>query len=264
LQISRRAILATPVLMLASPAEAAPATIWLAYERRLRDRLADAAGGRFDEGFEDDLRLQTNALRQARSLTPLIQDPGLVLAARAHAADMARTGLIDHATPEGFMAAARVGLLARDLVGAAGENIAMRRNASGPVRPEQIMAQWRGSPGHQANLLADGFTHVGYGVVRQGPKVLAVGAYAEVAARLRAPAPLRVASTDAIALALSKATPAIRQFSVSEPGREALIDSFVEGRAVGGLPAGAWQLRPHLSSGEHRYQVAWGPVFVLG
>jgi len=264
LQFSRRVLLATPLLLLAAPARAAPAADWLAYERRLRARLADASGGRFDEGFEDELQLQTNALRQARSLAPLIQDPGLVLAARAHAADMARTGLIDHATPEGYMAAARVGLLARDLVGAAGENIAMRRNASGSVRPEQIMGQWRGSPGHRANLLADGFTHVGYGVLRQGPKVLAVGAYAEVASRLRAPAPLRVASTDAIALALSKATPAIGQFSVSEPGSEILISSAGDGRAPGGLPAGAWQLRPHLSSGAHRYQVAWGPVFILG
>jgi len=259
LHFSRRALLAAPFLLLAAPARAAPAAPWLAYERRLRERLTDASGGRFDEGFEEDLRLQTNALRQVRGQIPLIQDPGLRLAARAHAADMARTGLIDHATPEGYMAAARVGLLARDLVGAAGENIAMRRNASGAVSPEQIMGQWRGSPGHRANLLAEGFTHVGYGVLRQGPRVLAVGAYAEVASRLQAPAPLQVASTDAIALALSKATPTIRQFSVSEPGSEGLISG-----SGGGLAAGAWQLRPHLSSGAHRYQVAWGPVFVLG
>ncbi|HWW24781.1 MAG TPA: CAP domain-containing protein, partial [Caulobacter sp.] len=30
------------------------------------------------------------------------------------------------------------------------------------------------------------------------------------------------------------------------------------------LPPGAWQLRPHLSTGARKYQVAWGPVFVLG
>jgi uncharacterized protein YkwD len=263
-QISRRALLVTPLLLAAGPALAAPTSAWLAYERRLRAGLANAPGGRFDEGFEATLLAQNNALRESRGLPALVLDPGLALAARAHAADMAVSGLIDHATPEGFMAAARVGLLARDLVGAAGENIAMRRNAAGAVSPDQIMGQWRASPGHRANLLAPGFTHVGYGVLRQGPRVLAVGAYAEVAARLRGPVPLRVGSTDEIALALSKATPVISQFSVSEPGGAVLTTSYVEGRPVTALPPGAWQLRPHLSSGQHRYQVAWGPVFVLG
>ena len=177
---------------------------------------------------------------------------------------MARTGLFDHVTAEGFTTAARVGLLARDLVGAPGENIAMRLNAAGAVRPDQIMNQWRDSPGHRANLLAAGFTHVGYGVLRQGRRVIAVGAYAEVSARLERPAPLRVASTNDIAISLSRANPPIRQFSVSEPGGEVLTTTYVEGRPPSVLAPGAWQLRPHMSSGEHRYQVAWGPVFFLG
>jgi len=125
------------------------------------------------------------------------------------------------------------------------------------------MNQWRDSPGHRANLVAAGFTHVGYGVLRQGPRVIAVGAYAEVSARLAHPAPLRVRSSDEIAAALSGATPAIRQFSVSDPGGDVLTTTSVEGRPPSVLPPGAWQLRPHLSSGEHRYQVAWGPVFFL-
>lgn len=263
-QILRRTLLAAPFALAAGAARAASVGPWLAYERRLRAGLSDAAGGHFDDDFEDTLLDLNNLIRDRQGVAPLLPDAGLVRAARAHAADMAVTGLFDHATADGFTAAGRVGLLARDLVGAPGENIAMRRNASGPVQPDQIMNQWRGSPGHRANLVARGFTHVGYGVLRQGPRVIAVGAYAEVSARLERPAPLRVGSVDQIATALTRASPPISQFSVSEPGGDVLTMTYVEGRRPPSvLPPGAWQLRPHLSSGEHRYQVAWGPVFFL-
>jgi hypothetical protein len=68
-------------------------------------------------------------------------------------------------------------------------------------------------------------------------------------------------SVGAIAAALSNATPRIDQFSVSEPGAEALVETYVEGSGAQTLPPGAWQLRPHLSTGARKYQVAWGPVF---
>ena len=244
-------------------AHAAIGDPWLAYDRRLRAQMAQSRGD-FDPAFEQDLTDLGDIFRRARGLRDLAIDPGLTLAARAHAADIARTGLFDHMTREGFGPAARVGLLARDLIGAPAENIAERLNASGPVRPDQIMGQWKTSPGHRANLLAPGFTHVGYGALRLGAEVIAVGAYAEVSARLASPAPLRVASVDAIGAALSRATPRIDQFSVSEPGQDALVETYLEGPRPQTLPPGAWQMRPHLSTGERKYQVAWGPVFVLG
>jgi uncharacterized protein YkwD len=266
--IARRTLLATGLALAAAPAAtsawAAAPQPWIAYDHRLRALLADPPDGDFDPEFERTLLDLNNLFRRREGPPPLAWDDGLALAARAHAADMAVTETFDHLTREGYSPAGRIGLLARDLVGAPGENIAMRRNASGAVRSDQIMGQWRTSPGHRANLLAPGFTHVGYGVLRQGPRVIAVGAYAEVAARLAGPAPLRVRTTDEIARALSNAVPAIRQFSVSEPGGEMLTTTYVEGRPPSVLTPGAWQLRPHLSSGEHRYQVAWGPVFVLG
>ena len=262
--IHRRTLLAVVgSSLLPACARAALSDSWLAYERRLRTQLAQRRGD-FDPDFEQDLADLGDIFRRARGLRNLTPDPGLTLAARAHAADVARTGVFDHMTPEGFGPAARVGLLARDLIGAPAENIAERLNAIGPVRPDQIMGQWKTSPSHRANLLAPGFTHVGYGVLRRGAEVIAVGAYAEVSARLAGPAPLRVSSVDAIGEALARATPRIDQFSVSEPGAEPLIETYLEGPGPQALPPGAWQLRPHLSTGEHKYQVAWGPVFLLG
>lgn len=263
--IARRTLLTGGLVLVATPAFAASPQPWIAYEHRLRTLLtAPPEGGDYDPDFEQTLLDLNNLFRSRQGPAPLTWDRGLALAARAHAADMAVTGNFDHLTREGYSPAGRVGLLARDLVGAPGENIAMRRNVASVVRPEQIMEQWRNSPGHRANLLAPGFTHVGYGVYRRGQQVIAVGAYAEVAARLAGPAPLRVASSDTIAAALSHAAPAIQQFSVSEPGGEVLTTTYVEGQPPTVLKPGAWQLRPHLSTGEHRYQVAWGPVFVLG
>jgi uncharacterized protein YkwD len=263
--IMRRTLLTGALALAAAPAFAASPQPWIAYEGRLRALLADPPeGGDFDADFEQTLFDLNNIFRDRQGPRQLGWDKGLALAARAHAADVAVTGVFDHMTREGYSPAGRIGLLARDLVGAPGENIAMRRNVATIVRPEQIMEQWRTSPGHRANLLAPGFTHVGYGVYRKGQQVIAVGAYAEVAARLAAPAPLRVASADTIAAALSHAMPAIQQFSVSEPGGEILTTTYVEGRPESALKPGAWQLRPHLSTGEHRYEVAWGPVFVLG
>ncbi|MBI1685364.1 CAP domain-containing protein [Caulobacter hibisci] len=263
--LSRRTALALGAASLVLPglAQAASAQAYLAYDRRLRDQLA-ARRGDFDADFERELQDQGDAQREARRLSPLTFDPGLALAARAHAADIARTEVYDHMTREGFGPAARVGLLARDLVGAPAENIALRRNAAGAVRPDQIMGQWKSSPGHRANLLAPGFTHVGYAALRDGPEVIAVGVYAEVSARLAAPAPLRATSVEAIAAALSRASPRIDQFSLSDPGGEVLTQTYVERPQPVTIPSGAWQLRPHLSSGAHRYQVAWGPVVVLG
>lgn len=263
--IRRRTFLAAAGagLMIPNLAIGAASAPWLAYDRRLRTQLNQSRGD-FDQDFEQDLTDLGDIFRRGRGLGDLAPDPGLTLAARAHAADIARTGLFDHMTREGFGPAARVGLLARDLVGAPGENIAERLNAAGEVRPDQIMGQWKSSPGHRANLLAPDFTHGGYGVVRQGREVIAVGIYAEVSARLASPAPLRVASVDAIGETLARATPRIDQFSVSDPGADALVETYLEGPHPQTLPAGAWQIRPHLSTGARKYQVAWGPVFVLG
>jgi len=263
--IARRTLLTGGLAMVATPAFAAAPQPWITYDRRLRALLAEPPeGGDFDADFEQTLFDLNNIFRDRQGPRALAWDKGLAMAARAHAADIAVTGVMEHMTREGYSPAGRIGLLARDLVGAPGENIAMRRNVATVVRPEQIMEQWRNSPGHRANLVAPGFTHVGYGVYRQGQRVIAVGAYAEVAARLAVPAPLLVTSADTIAAALSHAMPAIQQFSVSEPGGEVLTTTYVEGRQQSVLAPGAWQLRPHLSTGEHRYEVAWGPVFVLG
>mgnify|MGYP002137790498 CR=1 FL=1 len=155
--IARRSLLTVGLALAASPGLAAPAAPWIAYERRLRALLSDPPGGDFDPAFEETLLDLNNLYRRRQGPAALASDEGLRLAARAHAADIAVTGVFEHVTREGFSPAGRVGLFARDLVGAPGENIAMRRNVATVVRPDQIMEQWRTSPGHRsAGRLAAG------------------------------------------------------------------------------------------------------------
>jgi hypothetical protein len=157
-----------------------------------------------------------------------------------------------------------VGLLARDLVGAPAENIAERLNASGAVRPDQIMGQWKSSPGHRANLLAPGFTHVGYGVAAPGPRG---DRRRRLCRGLRPPGRARPAAGGVgrrHRRGPVDATPRIDQFSVSEPGAEALSRPMSKAPAPRPCRRRLATAPAPVDRACGPYQVAWGPVFVLG
>ena len=76
-------------------------------------------------------------------------------ASQGHAADMAQHGYFAHKGRDGSTPAeraTRAGYRWRSV----GENI-----ASGPTRPEKVVAGWLGSPPHCANLMAPQFTEMG-------------------------------------------------------------------------------------------------------
>jgi uncharacterized protein YkwD len=129
-----------------------------------------------------------NAERQKAGLKPLSVDSRLQIAAQAHASDMAQRNFYAHNSPEGktprhrFTTAGLPGNIAW------GENIAAgvadpgagdRMMAvpsacgwderMGPwveeyyASPEGAMTLWIASPGHRANILNPGFTHIGVG-----------------------------------------------------------------------------------------------------
>jgi uncharacterized protein YkwD len=80
-------------------------------------------------------------------------------AAREHARDMARHGMLEHAGTDGSTPASRVmsaGYWWRDV----GENI-----ASGAMTPEEVVQGWLASPGHCGNLMNPSFHELGVGYV---------------------------------------------------------------------------------------------------
>lgn len=106
---------------------------------------------------EDRMRALVNRDRAAAGLPPVLADPALAAVARAYSQEMARTGVVGHVSPltgDATDRAARAGIRTGLLL----ENIA---RAYGVAEAE---AGLMNSPGHRANLLTAGVTHVGIGI----------------------------------------------------------------------------------------------------
>ncbi len=110
-----------------------------------------------------------NQEREAAGRAPLEWCDGLHELAKAHSNDMCDRGFFSHVNPDGEDPtdrgrAGHAGSYTFDPVvpnpyyGVA-ENIAM-----GYSTPQQVMEGWMNSPGHRANILNGGYTHIGVGV----------------------------------------------------------------------------------------------------
>jgi uncharacterized protein YkwD len=96
--------------------------------------------------------------RRFDAVPPLAPSAALQRAASAHAEDMARRGVMDHAGGDGSTPAdraTRAGYAWRTV----GENV-----ATGQSTPEQVVAEWLDSPRHCSNIMDAGFTEMGVAV----------------------------------------------------------------------------------------------------
>lgn len=263
LSIDRRGLLAgLGACALPLPAAAADLAAWRAYEARLRARIADAGGGRFDEDYAQGLLIENNRFRESRKIAPLQEDAELTLTARAQAGDMAARNFFAHNAPEGFEPNDRAGLLVRRMVGGFGENLALQQTTGQPFLPRSTFEGWRDSPGHRRNMLDARYTHVGHATVRIGRKWLSVAVFGEGELRLGRPLPLR-ADAQAIAAALASAQPQVERYMLSEPeGAPIEPPRLTAGRALE-IGPGVWRLRPMLNTAPRRYSVLWGPIFFV-
>ncbi len=264
--LSRRGFLAAAAGLLVTPslahAAASDSGQWLPYERKLKARLGDAGGGRFDPDFAQGLLAETNGFRQAQGAPVLQWDEGLAACARAHVADMVDRRYFAHNSPEGFRHSDRVSLLCRDLCAQSGENLARRDYPGQLTLPRHFEAMWEGSPGHRQNLLNSAFGQVGYGVVMIGSVVLAAGVYADQAVRLGQALPLSVNSDAELAAAIDSATPQIQYVSLTAPFQKPTW-TVAASDALPPLGKGVWQLHPLRSSAANRFDVLPGPLFQI-
>jgi uncharacterized protein YkwD len=260
--LARRTLLGAAATLAAGPAFAlrsGDTTAWIAYDRRLRQRLADAGGGEFEGDAARHLLALTNRSRGEAGVGALAWRAPLAEVARAHAADLAERSYVEHLTPEGFDPGHRIGVLARRFVGSASENIAYRR---GGVRatPAELMGIWRHSPPHWRNLLNGRFTQAGFGVVARGARTYAVGLYSRPDGWLAGPAPFRL-ERQAELDALEAASVNFDGFGVSDPTDDRAL-AIAAGARAPSLPPGVYQLRPRRRTAADHYAVFWGPIFV--
>lgn len=260
MSITRRALLSVGAGLIVSPAWAAPSLeAWSAYESRLRKRLDDGGGGRFDGAAAQALLDLTNRARRTTGARPVVWNDALAQAAQAHVADLAGRAYVEHVSPEGFDPSHRLALLSRDLVGSASENIAYRRFVK-PATPEELMRLWRTSRPHWTNLLKPAHTDAGFGVVRKGERTYAVGLYADPDGRLASPLPFRI-SAEAEVLQAVRGSP-FQSFGLADPVDEREVGVFTEAGGLARLPTGVYQLRPRRPLDGRRVQVLWGPIFL--
>jgi len=234
-----------------------PAAVWTAYYQRLSARLQDAGGGRFDRDSAHALLERSNAARQAAQAGPLTWHEELARTARAHAADLAQRVYVEHLSPERFDPTDRLNLVGRTTLGSTSENIAYHRGDQ-PGTPERLFAIWRRSPPHWTNLLRRKHTHAGFGVVRKGDRVYAVGLYARPDGALVEAVPFEVTRAETLAASVSGLADGLRPQAYDATSARARSFSLARLEAA---PAGVYQLQVRLpvAPGEVEYLI--GPLF---
>ena len=262
MSLTRRGAIGAGVSLLATPAaadvatDAAPpasdARAWSAYEARLRERLGDAGGHRFDDPSAHAALDATNAARRAAGAEAVAWHEELAAAARAHAADLAQRGYVEHLSPEGFDPSHRFWLLGRTTIGSPSENIAYHRAAGPAATSTQLLHRWKKSPGHWRNMLRASHTHAAYGVVRGRDRVWMVGLYTRPVATLPEPLPFHAHGPD-IARAL-RAVPAEHRPRLSVPQGSRL------GRVEGTPPVMQLTAIRRVDTGA--FDVVGGPIFL--
>ena len=112
--------------------------------------------------YEKEVIRLVNIERQKNDLSPLSEDWQLSRVARYKSEDMRDRGYFSHTSPtygSPFDMMRAFGISYRS----AGENI-----AKGQQSPEAVVKAWMNSPGHRANILNKGFTHIGVGYAKSG------------------------------------------------------------------------------------------------
>ena len=130
-----------------------------AYEKAPKGALTDRdySATRLDVEKARDL---VNAYRKSKGLRPLLLQPALTEAARAHSRDLAKWDRISHFGSDGsnpWDRVKRAGYSAK----LAAENV-----GTGQVNIEEVMKGWQASPGHNKNLLLAEAQHMGIALVQ--------------------------------------------------------------------------------------------------
>jgi uncharacterized protein YkwD len=201
-------------------------------------------------------------------------DPGLELAARAHALDMLERGYMDHVGPDGRDVAGRVAILHRRFIGGAGENLAEHKGLAVERLAEQtaplavkIVDGWMASPGHRQNLLEPEYTHQGLAAAGQGDRVVIVQVFGRRQALLEQPLPLEVERGAGLALEVeaSGGAPAPQKFAFAPPGKAAdeLVTLDLSSNEVV-VESGEYRLRFFTPTERAGYfEIADGPLLVV-
>lgn len=127
-----------------------------------------------NQGVEQALMTQTNALREKKKLKILNFNQILQKAARDHSSDMMKRKYLSHFSPEGKSVLDRLQRYTKVQTDV-GENLHTIGSPRGLTDPQAIATQmikdWEGSPSHRKNLLGKQFTQMGVGCRGDGIQI---------------------------------------------------------------------------------------------
>lgn len=136
--------------------------------------------------LEPDIIAQTNSFRRQAGLPALRCEAGLSLIAMRHSVAMAEQDALFHVDSSGARPFDRMRRVYGSFYGRVAENVAYQTVrapgfsasdlwAIGPLDHEALAERyirlWRDSPGHRANLLRSGVSHIGVGVALRGNRL---------------------------------------------------------------------------------------------
>jgi len=257
-----------------APALAAERSTAVGYAEWAKEAVASPPPGtRFLDGLEQQLIELANR-RRAETAPGLAADPGLELAARAHALDMLERGYMDHASPDGRDVGDRVAILHRRFIGGTGENLAEHEGlAVGQLAGQsaplagKIVDGWMASPGHRRNLLEPEYGHHGLAAAGRGERVVMVHVFGRRRALLKEPMPLVVERGARLPLEVETSgdAPPPQKFAFAPPGQAAAelvtLDLAASEVVVG---PGEYHLKFFIPTGRAGYfEIADGPLLVV-
>jgi uncharacterized protein YkwD len=249
----------------------------LGYARWAEEVLEKPPDGvRFVDELSQRLLEMTSERRgQAASRRrPLMDDPGLSRAARAHAVDLLERDDMDHLDAHGRTASERVGILDRRFVGAVGENLAEHvglgsEALAGQIGPIalKIMDGWMRSSGHRHNLLSPDYTHQGIGAAIRGERLVIVHVFGDRRAALEKPLPMTVRAGHELPLAVTVGGggPVPEKYGFARPGQavgEVVAVDLSATEVV--VDPGTYRLEFFIPTEQsNTFSVADGPIVVV-
>ena len=114
---------------------------------------------------EQELVRLINDIRSQYSLSPLILNDSLTVAARRHSQDMAQNNFLSHTGSDGSSPWDRMRDAGYRLM-QGGENV-----AAGYSTPAAVVNGWMSSPGHRANMLSPNFCDLGVGYAYENQSI---------------------------------------------------------------------------------------------
>jgi uncharacterized protein YkwD len=126
-------------------------------------RVAAAPVAPPGSGWQGEMLASVNASRAQAGLAPLVACGALNRAAQNYADTMAASGVLSHTGPDGSTLTSRVRAAGYNMAPGARSVSYAENIAQGQPSVAAVMAGWMNSPGHRANLLAPGTTHIGVG-----------------------------------------------------------------------------------------------------